>query len=103
MQLLLKATLSTPGSRFKTSETRRCWKPSINGLRPYAVKQSHAGEADSATTMRLEAANIATLQGLTGVVQGDGVLYDADEQVYIVVESVLCSKVSKSVSPSLCV
>lgn len=80
----------------------RCWKPSVTDLRPYAVKQSHAGYANCATTIRLEAANIATLQGLTGVVQGDGVLYDADEQVFIVVESVLCFKVNKFVSSSLC-
>ena len=76
----------------KTSDLSRCWKQSESELRPYAVKQSYAGDAESAGDVRNEAVTIAALCGLSGVLQGEGVVYETDEQVFTIVEYVFCLK-----------
>ena len=57
----------------------RCLKQSGDILLPYAVKHSVAGQDD--TTVRKEAAMLATLRGLPGVLQGEGTIYEQEERV----------------------
>ena len=54
---------------------------------PYAVKHSYAGREESAASIRKEAATMAALRGLPGVLQGEGVVYeDQGERVCSVTE-----------------
>lgn len=50
---------------------------------PKAVKQSAASDRHLAAK---EAANLVALWGVPGVLQGEGVVYEAAEQVYTVSE-----------------
>ena len=61
----------------------RCWKRVDGTLHPRAVSQSDSYFTDNATH---EAANLAALWGVPGVLQGEGVVYEAAEQVYTVSE-----------------
>lgn len=61
----------------------RCWKRIEVKFCPKAVKQSAASDRDLAAK---EAANLVALWGVPGVLQGEGVVYKAAEQVYTVSE-----------------
>lgn len=61
----------------------RCWKQMAGKFYPKAVKQSAATDRDLAAK---EAANLVALWGVPGVLQGEGVVHENLEQVFLVSE-----------------
>lgn len=61
----------------------RCWKQIEGKFYPKAVKQSAASDRDLAAK---EAANLVALWGVPGVLQGEGVVHENLEQVFLVSE-----------------
>lgn len=88
--------------QVKTADLSRCWKQSDTELRPYAVKHSRVGDEIGAESIRAEVFTIDTLCGLSGVLQGEGVVYETDEQVFAIMEYVICWKMNLFLCSTLC-